>query len=190
MTRQAEILYTTINDATLGCGKIKLNDPTITFEFGRYNARPIDTTKLKGLRKSLEAEGQMWYRPETWLPLIIPDASWVDANTLTKDFTKGSMMPILALTTEGQQRMASWVMASGQHRVEAVRQILADKGKELQLLRTEQHKTNEQNIDEGRKKAINARLEEQIRTKLADINDLQWWGVIVYDEGESIQVHV
>ena len=126
----------------------------------------------------------MWYRPETWLPLIIPDPSWVDTKTLTKDFTAGSMMPILALTSEGQQRMTSWVMASGQHRVEAVRSILADKAKELKTLQQEQQETNDKNIDEGRKVAISARLAELIKTKLMDIEDLQWWGVIVYDESE------
>jgi len=177
-------MNTIISEATMGWGKVKINDPAIHFSFGKVNTRKLDERQLKHLRKSLEEEGHIWYKIENMLPLIVADPSWIDETSLTKDVTQGAKMGSLELTTEGREKMTSWKMAGGQHRVKAIEQILEAKTHDLNQLQKEKRTVSGKRGDGAKKAATIGRLEEAINAKSRELEDLQYWGVIVYNERE------
>jgi hypothetical protein len=166
----------------MGWGKVDITNPAITFKFGELNSRKIDDRQLKLLRKSLDDEGHIWYRIENMLPLIVADPSWIDEKTLTKDVTQGTKMPNLALTKAGHEKMSAWVMAGGQHRVKAVEQILSTKTRDLDKLQKERNATTSKKGDPSKRATTITHLDEAIRAKSKELEDLKWWGVIVYDK--------
>jgi hypothetical protein len=163
---------------------MKVTEPNVTLGFGKYNGRALNKVEVAKLRKKLEIEGIAWYRTETMLPLLLPKREYIDESQLTKDLGLGSRMPILTLMAIGRKQMTIFEMASGQHRVAALKSILDAEMEDLEAMKKELEKLSTMKKDDDERDDAIEKLDDDIKRKEIAYEAMQWWGVIVYDESE------
>jgi hypothetical protein len=122
--------------------------------------------------------GVQWFNKENFLPLLVPSTEYLELSSYTTDITLGPKLPELQLSAKGIKDYPQYVLASGQHRVQALvehRQALLDAINELRTEAEEEKTTSEELA------TITASL-----TKLtAQLEMTKYWGVAIYDESKS-----
>jgi hypothetical protein len=148
--------------------------------FGKYNNRlekDVERVKLIG---SFKASGIVSMREMSAIPIMIAVGRLKSGLTLVQDFSDPDMVPQLEL-----QDVDAIMVASGQHRVSALKQY--HKGLEEELTALEGRCVK---ISESPKALMQETIEEyeglwvEIGMLKGQLDGMGKWGVIVYDESK------
>ena len=126
------------------------------------------------------------------LPLIIPRSD-VESSCLSLDFQQVSTSLMLKLMATGQAKKVLW-FTGGQHHFHAMK-LAVDKMKILIQKTHEQiHKEREHTLktDQARVKRDEAivKMSALIKEKEAFMDSISTWGVILYNEGKNLYIHL
>src|SRR6267154_2820114 len=167
------------HSARIGHGYINALTIENELKFGTYNDRPEKATETNKMLTSFEMRGIKSLKEENALRIVVKrdrlaadqtfDGDWLDKETLTE---------------VKFQDKACLVLASGQHRVAALRKMnrnhmeaLSGLGKQNDKL-LDMDNPSEEQLEEQREIVESM---SELKGKLRMIGD---WGVILYDEGE------
>jgi hypothetical protein len=165
----------------MGYAKINIMHEHAKMSFGRWNPRKLKPRKVNDLVKSMENEGCQWYTSDAVLPFVVESADYIDATSITKDLTLGPQLPKLTLTPVGLEKCVKWVMASGQHRVQAVLKYRAAREKKIEVLKGRISKLNAAKRD-GFERMED--LKREVRALETEVNSTEFWGVQVIDSSK------
>ncbi|KAG0697259.1 hypothetical protein DFH29DRAFT_1003872 [Suillus ampliporus] len=163
--------------ARIGIGKMNILELQNTLKFGVYNDRAQKTSEVNKMMSSFEKHGMQAYTDGNALPIIIQRSRLSPGQTFEGDWNDPE-----TLTEVQLEDSEPIVLASGQHRVAALKKIYntfveeeATQTKRLKRLQGLQTVTDE-HVEE------HAVLRERIAKVLGHIGVLGQWGVILYDE--------
>lgn len=156
-------------------GYAKLDYLNTDMEYGRWNLREIDLTEVKKFVMSMRTgKGLVRYAEDT-VVLIAIEKSAVDIDSLSAQLDMGSdTLKELNLLDED----ATIIAAGRQHRRAALEVFRDEYVTEITAL--------EKKIKGTRDAAVAAPLISEVKALKAQLAGLGYWGVAVYDYGESL----
>jgi hypothetical protein len=182
-TIEATRRFATITQATIGFAKINLKDPNLKIRFGKYNQRPTNEKQVAKLCAAMKTTGVQWYRGESMLPVLVPRKDILEPGTYTKDATLGAGLPELKLTAAGQEEYPGIVMASGQHRYAALKQLVEERTARIAKMKAQWKKGFKPDLPSPEFEEME-NLKQGIKVAEKVLEQMGWWVVVLYDEGK------
>jgi hypothetical protein len=148
--------------------------------FGKYNDRPQVEREVNKLIASFKKEGILAMREDTAIPIMLSRKRLASDLHLALNFDDGDEVPQLQL-----KDAHAIVVASGQHRVAALKKYSKNVMDAIASLEKRRHKISEM------KKPTEEHIVEynSLRNELAELKgaliSMGKWGTIVYDEGKQ-----
>ena len=162
----------------IGIGYVNLLSLKNRLLFGKYNERPLKDTETNKMLTSFSKHGIQWNKEETALCVIIK------RSRLVQEEYQGDWMSPESLSEVRFKDNDVLVLASGQHRVAALKKLYKNTTDELDVL-LKRHGTLK-----GYKAPTKEHVEEcdalrgEIGEMKGKVDLIGKWGVILYDEGE------
>jgi len=179
----AKRLDAAVEEARIGIGYINILTIPNNLIFARYNERPEKESETNKMVTSFEHHGIQSLKEANALCLIVERSRLASGQTFDGQWTKEeSLKEVQFNDTEGI------VVASGQHRVAALKKMNKNTLDELSALvkrntkLTEMEEPSEEHIEEQQD------IRDQIAEAKGKLQRLGKWGVILYDECE-LSIH-
>jgi hypothetical protein len=149
--------------------------------FGVYNDRPENEVETNKLIASFKNAGIVSMKETSAIPIIVDLKRIKQSVKLSKDFSEPELVPELGLLDNNVI-----VVASGQHRLSALRKYAQSLEDDLAGLEKRQTKiATMKHLTEEHVTSYNNTREEIALTK-GHLDGIGKWGVIVYDQGKNI----
>jgi hypothetical protein len=132
--------------------------------------RPIDEKQVDKLVDAFETTGLQAFDQQAHLLLIVPVSSIANLKMLWQALKDTEAPPVVQFTP-GTKALAA---AGGQHRLAALEKYIAKKEAKVAVL--ERKVTTDPDYPH---------LHEELRETKMQLEATRWWGVQIYDEGES-----
>ncbi|KAG2031386.1 hypothetical protein BDR03DRAFT_986444 [Suillus americanus] len=151
--------------------------------FGKYNDRPQVEREVNKLITSFKKEGILAMREDTAIPIMLSSTRLASGLHLALNFNEEEEVPQLQL-----EDAHGIVVASGQHRVAALKKYSKNVVDEIASIEKRRHKISEM------KKPTQEHIAEynSLRNELAELQGalilMGKWGTVVYDE-DAILAH-
>ncbi|KAG2337832.1 hypothetical protein BDR05DRAFT_952347 [Suillus weaverae] len=165
-----------LEKAIIGIGKINVLEIENDVQFGRYNDRPLKISEVNKMITSFDKHGMQWTKSENAIAIVIEPARLAAGQMLEGRWNSPDTLTSIKLSDKEPIQLAS-----GQHRVAALRKAM-DKylkeeeslNKHLLRLQDKEALTEEEVVEH-----------EELRKRLAKvkghIDEMGQWGVILYD---------
>ncbi|KAG2029471.1 hypothetical protein BDR03DRAFT_1018334 [Suillus americanus] len=160
-------------------------------KFGVYNDRPENETETKKLVASFKASGVVSMKDASAIPLILDLSRIANAEMLADDFKFLDEVPELQL-----KDLNKIIVASGQHRLSALRRYHQALQDEYQILEKKRHNiTSLKNLSDEHTIIFN-KMRTEMCTIKGIMEGLGQWGVVVYDQdklladGDELAAHL
>ena len=178
-----------LNSHIISYNKINLDNPPKSLAFQKYNPRPYVDASAKLLLTRMRATGFVPFQRDNFIILIM-NRKDVGLGCVQLDDTLGSNLPELLLSETGQT-LEVIETAGGQHREGAIAQGMADARKQLESAEAEKQllENSLKGLVDGKRAKVLAALDRVGRERgeaKRFIEDMGWWGVVIYDEGELL----
>jgi hypothetical protein len=176
--KDALLLDKGMEEARIGIGYVNVLSIKNTLLFGKYNERPLKDSETNKMLTSFSKHGIQWNKEETALCIMVKRSRLVE-----KEYAGDWMSPemLRKVTFNDNEGL---VLASGQHRVAALKKMHKNMTDELDLLSNRHVSLH----------ALDAPTEEQVEESDAlrgeigetkgKVDLIGKWGVIIYDEGK------
>jgi hypothetical protein len=164
----------------LGVAYIDILKIQSSLMFGRYNDRPQVEREVSKLLASFKKEGILAMREDTAIPIIVSSTRLKSGFQLAPNFNEEEEVPQLQLKDP-----RTIVVASGQHRVAALKKYSKNVKDEIASIEKRRHKISEM------KKPTEEHIAEYncLHSKLGELQGvlvlMGKWGIIVYNEGKQ-----
>ena len=174
------------NLARIGYGRIDILALEERLEFGTWLGRDVSPQEVTKLTGSFDEGGIQRYAPGNMMPLVIPRSSILGIETLPSQLGPNEKPPILNFIPG----TFSIKLAGGQHRLAALKKYkvpFAEKAKavERQLRSARDH--DDGSLESCKRIEL---WETELVHLTCELEEYGFWGVAVYDEGESITTNV
>ncbi|KAG1863221.1 hypothetical protein DFJ58DRAFT_774470 [Suillus subalutaceus] len=159
---------------------LKIRNPLL---FGKYNDRPRVEREVNKLITSFKKEGILAMREDTAIPIMLSSTRLASDLHLALNFNEEEEVPHLQL-----KDAQAIVVASGQHRVAALKKYSTNVMDGIASIEIRRHKISEM------KKPTEEHIAEynSLRNELAELQGamilMGKWGIVVYDE-DAILAH-
>ncbi|KAG2045766.1 hypothetical protein BDR06DRAFT_351950 [Suillus hirtellus] len=167
---------------------LKIQD---TLLFGKYNDRPQVDKEVNKLLASFKKEGILAMREDTAIPIIVSSTRLKSGFQFALNFNEEEEVPQLQL-----KDAHTIVVASGQHRVAALKKYSKNVMDEIASIEKRRHKINEMNKPTEEHIAEYNRLRSELGELQGALVLMGKWGIIVYNEdalladGEALANHL
>jgi hypothetical protein len=166
----------------LGIGKINVLQMENALVFGRYNDRPLKESEVNKMITSFEKHGMQWTKSENALAIVIEPARLAPEQDLEGAWNSPDTLNSVAFADTKPIHLAS-----GQHRVAALKKMLKKYTKEEGNLDKRLLKLQDKDPLGGLSEE-DALEQEELQKRLefvkGQIEEMGQWGVIVYDIGK------
>ncbi|KAJ8581915.1 hypothetical protein M405DRAFT_868274 [Rhizopogon salebrosus TDB-379] len=177
--KDATRLDKAVENARIGIGFINVLTLSNELVFGKYNERREKGTETNKMVTSFEMHGILSLKEDTALRMIVKPSRLSSEQTYKGQWTmEQTLQEIDFSDTEGL------VLASGQHRIAALRKMNKNAVDHLSALEDRNSKlldmaSPEEDVVDEQKELL-----EEIAEAKGKLGMLGKWGVILYDEGE------
>ncbi|KAG0697725.1 hypothetical protein DFH29DRAFT_1071474, partial [Suillus ampliporus] len=179
--KETQRLDTEVAKCKAGVAWIDLLEMGDRLKFGVYNDRPENDTETNKLVGSFKSSGIVPMKDTSAIPLILDIKRVKNVKTLGNDFTVPDDVPELQLKDS-----AKIVVASGQHRLSALRRYYQSLEDEYQALEKKRTKiTNLKHPSEEHVQSFNEMRDEMCSIK-GVMEGVGKWGVVIYDQGKLL----
>jgi hypothetical protein len=161
-------------DAVLGYAVIDFFSTDYSIKFGTWNPRPLKKTEVKKLLQSMEEYGFRRLDHANFISIVV-NKNDIDGTLSSDPYASGGLAPLKIKSVVNVPAIVK--AASGQHRFHAIKTKWEKSKAELDELQSEDKKKKAKISPEEKTK--------RIRQIGEDMKTLRWWGVTVYDEGNS-----
>ncbi|KAG0694776.1 hypothetical protein DFH29DRAFT_1072779 [Suillus ampliporus] len=180
--KETQRLDTEVAKCKAGVAWIDLLEMGDRLKFGVYNDRPENDTETNKLVGSFKSSGIVPMKDTSAIPLILDIKRVKNVKTLGNDFTVPDDVPELQLKDS-----AKIVVASGQHRLSALRRYYQSLEDEYQALEKKRTKiTNLKHPSEEHVQSFNEMRDEMCSIK-GVMEGVGKWGVVVYDQDRDVK---
>lgn len=168
-----------LRSAQIGIGKVNVLAKNLKLKFGTYNERPQKSTEVNKMITSFEMNGRQWFKEANALAIVIDPSRVRNMDELQGEWDDADNLNEVKFVDEDVL-----IMASGQHRVAALRKM--GEGYESEQLALEKKlkrlggNANPSLDDVEEHDAIRARL----AVVLAELKIIGTWSVKLYDQGQ------
>jgi hypothetical protein len=177
--KDALLLDKATEEARMGIGFVNVLTMKNPLVFGKYNERPLKDTETNKMLTSFSKHGIQWNKEETALCMIVKRSRLVQQEYAGDWMSPETLREVTFNDKEGL------VLASGQHRVAALKKMHENMMDELEGL-LNRHASllglaapTEEHVEES------DALRGEIGEMKGKVDMLGKWGVIIYDEGKS-----
>jgi hypothetical protein len=172
-----------LSEAVFSVNVINVITPPKDFHLGKWNSRELNDLEWKRLKEKMITQGLKPFSMEHMLPLVI-DPRHVDPECTLPAPNAYHAKPF-KLSPAGESQLTVLEFAGGRHRLQAVADIHGEKAAAVKALRTEvkdSQNKNTKSTDEAKEKQITMAELKSCLVKLeAELEEVQKWGVILYD---------
>ncbi|KAG1717388.1 hypothetical protein EDB19DRAFT_1918386 [Suillus lakei] len=177
LARQTQQMDKAIRTAQIGAGKLNILKIANKLKFGTYNERPQKSTEVNKMITSFEMNGRQWFKEENALAIVIKSNRIRNLEDLQGEWDDADDLNEVKFVDEDVL-----LMASGQHRVAALRKMgegyIGEKtALEKRSTRLAQS-ANPSEDDVEEHDAIRARL----AVVLGELETLGTWSVKLYNQ--------
>jgi hypothetical protein len=172
-----------VEEARIGIGIVNLVQLPNPLVFGKYNDRPKKDSEINKMVASLEANGLQGVKEANALPIMIKRERLSAGQTFGGTWTEKDSLTHIRFEDNGPI-----VLASGQHRVAALKKYLNTATENADALRKRMERLEEIRPPTSADVEEHKALRQELEGLLGEIGKEGQWGVILYDEGKQISV--